>query len=128
VTDGTYQPAHAGAHAVGRHPEVTARSDQRAQAIDQEFAQLADWISRGWAPISQPTAEFLVPKLATAGAGRLQLQQGREASAFAKQRFQERLTKPDGSQRFTRPRSESKASASSIGPTNRTIVWMTLPL
>jgi hypothetical protein len=41
----------------------------------------------------------LVPKLATGRASRLQLEQGREASAFAKQRFQERLTQPDGSQR-----------------------------
>ena len=80
-------------------PEVTARSDQRAKAIDQEFAQLADWIGQGRAPISEPLAGFLAPKLATGRAGRLQLQQGREASAFAKQRFQERLTKPDGSKR-----------------------------
>jgi len=80
-------------------PEVTARSDQRAQAIDQEFAQLAEWIGQGRAPISRPLAEFLLPKLATGRAGSLQLQQGRDASAFAKQRFQERLTRPDGSQR-----------------------------
>jgi hypothetical protein len=60
-------------------PEVTARSDQRAQAIDQEFAQLADWISQGRAPISETLAEFLAPKLANGRAGRLQLQQGREA-------------------------------------------------
>jgi hypothetical protein len=44
-------------------------------------------------------ADFLVPKLATGRAGSLQLQQGRDASAFAKQRFQERLALPDGSQR-----------------------------
>jgi hypothetical protein len=80
-------------------PEVTARTDKRAQAIDQEFAQLAEWISQRRAPISRPLAELLVPKLATGRAGRLQLQQGREASSFAKQRFQERLTQPDGSKR-----------------------------
>jgi endonuclease YncB( thermonuclease family) len=44
-------------------------------------------------------ADFLLPKLATGRAGSLQLAQGRDASAFAKQRYQERLTKPDGSQR-----------------------------
>jgi len=44
-------------------------------------------------------AEFLLPKLATGSAGTLQLQQGHDASAFAKQRFQERLTRPDGSTR-----------------------------
>jgi hypothetical protein len=58
-------------------PEVTARTDQRAQAIDQEFAQLAEWIGQGRAPISQPLAESLVPKLATGRAGSLQLAQGR---------------------------------------------------
>jgi hypothetical protein len=80
-------------------PEVTARTDQRAKAIDQEFVQLAEWIGQGRAPISRPLAEFLLPKLATGRAGSLQLQQGREASAFAKQRFHERLTQPDGSKR-----------------------------
>jgi hypothetical protein len=80
-------------------PEVTARTDRRAQAIDQEFAQLAEWIEQDRAPISRPLAQFLAPKLTTGRAGRLQLQQGRDASSFAKQRFQERLTRPDGSQR-----------------------------
>jgi hypothetical protein len=42
-------------------PEVTARTDQRAQAIDQEFVQLAEWIGQGRAPISRPLAEFLLP-------------------------------------------------------------------
>jgi hypothetical protein len=41
----------------------------------------------------------LVPKLITGRAGSLQLQQGRDASSVAKQRFQERLTRPDGPQR-----------------------------
>jgi hypothetical protein len=42
-------------------PEVTARTDQRAQAIDQEFVQLAEWIGQGRAPISRPLAEFWCP-------------------------------------------------------------------
>jgi hypothetical protein len=79
--------------------EVTARTGQRAKAIDQEFAQLAEWIGQGRAPISRPLAKVLLPKLATGRAGSLQLQQGRDASAFAKQRFQECLTRPDGSKR-----------------------------
>jgi hypothetical protein len=62
-------------------PEVTARTDQRAQAIDQEFAQLAEWIEQDRAPISRPLAQFLAPKLTTGRAGRLQLQQGRDASS-----------------------------------------------
>jgi endonuclease YncB( thermonuclease family) len=80
-------------------PEVTARSDARAGAIDQEFAQLAEWIEQGRAPISRPLGEFLLPKLATGGAGTLQYKQGKEASAFAKQNAERRLTRPDGSKR-----------------------------
>ena len=80
-------------------PEVTARSEQRAQAIDQEFLQLADWIGQGLAPISPPLAEFLLPKLATGAAGSLQFQQGKAASAFAKQNAETRLTRPNGRKR-----------------------------
>jgi endonuclease YncB( thermonuclease family) len=80
-------------------PEVTARSDARAHAIDQEFAQLAEWIRNGRAPISAPLGEFLEPKLATGRAGTLQFKQGKEASAFAKQNAETRLTRPDGSKR-----------------------------
>jgi hypothetical protein len=32
-------------------PEVTARTEERASAIDQEFLQLAEWIREGLAPI-----------------------------------------------------------------------------
>ncbi len=80
-------------------PEVTARTEQRAIAIDAEFAQLAAWIEEGLAPISAPLAAFLRPKLATGAAGRLQRKQGIEASAFAKQNIDARLTRPDGSKR-----------------------------
>ncbi|HET9138495.1 thermonuclease family protein [Actinophytocola sp.] len=80
-------------------PEVTARTDARAGAIDQEFAQLAEWIEAGRAPISRALGEFLLPKLATGRAGTLQFKQGKEASAFAKQNVEQRLTRPDGSKR-----------------------------
>jgi endonuclease YncB( thermonuclease family) len=40
-----------------------------------------------------------VPELATGRTGSLQLAQGRDASSFAKQWFQERLTRLDGSKR-----------------------------
>lgn len=89
--------------------EVTARTDQRAKAIDQEFAQLAEWIGQGRAPISRPLAKVLLPKLATGRAGSLQLQQGRDASAFAKQRFQERLTLLPCSTSNSTPRSTSSS-------------------
>lgn len=85
-------------------PEVTARSEQRAHAIDEEFRQLAEWIQQGRAPISPWLADVVGPKLATGRAGTLQFQQGRDASAFAKDNAEQRLTRPNGSKRnlFTR--------------------------
>ncbi len=80
-------------------PEVTARTDQRATEIDAEFAQLAEWMLDGTAPISRPLAEALAPKLATGKAGSLQLRLGREASAFAQVNTDARLTRPDGTRR-----------------------------
>jgi hypothetical protein len=73
-------------------PEVTARTEQRAKAVDAEFAQLAEWIEQGRAPISAALAEFLAPKLATGSAGRLQREHGMAASAFAKQNIETRLS------------------------------------
>jgi endonuclease YncB( thermonuclease family) len=78
-------------------PEVTARTQNRAAAIDQELAQLAEWIGQGRAPISQLLADVLVPKLAAAGTR--QFQQGTQASAFAKQHIDTRLTRPNRSKR-----------------------------
>lgn len=85
-------------------PEVTARSEQRARAIDEEFRQLAEWIGLGRAPISRRLGDVVAPKLATGRAGTLQFQQGLDASAFAKDNVEQRLTRPDGSKRklFTR--------------------------
>jgi endonuclease YncB( thermonuclease family) len=80
-------------------PEVTARTEQRAAEIDQEFKQLAEWIHEGVAPIEEPLARFLLPKLETGRAGRLHFQQGQAASAFGKQNIEDRLRRPDGSRR-----------------------------
>ncbi|QGN49768.1 nuclease [Micromonospora sp. WMMC415] len=80
-------------------PEVTARSAQRASEIDQEFAQLADWIRQGKAPIAPGLAEFLLPKLATGQAGSLHFTQGQAASAFGKQNITTRLARPSGTPR-----------------------------
>lgn len=80
-------------------PEVTARSEERAAEIDQEFKQLAEWIHDGVAPIEKPLARFLLPKLETGRAGRLHFQQGQAASAFGKQNIEDRLRKPDGTRR-----------------------------
>jgi endonuclease YncB( thermonuclease family) len=78
-------------------PEVTAGTQARATAIDEEFAQLAEWIGQGRAPISQPLADHLLPKLT--GGGTRQFEQGTQASAFAKRNIDTRLTRPDGSKR-----------------------------
>jgi endonuclease YncB( thermonuclease family) len=75
-------------------PEVTARTPARAAAVDQEFAQLAEWIDQGKAPISDGLAAHLRPKLATGKAGTLQFEQGKEASAFAKRNIEARLSRP----------------------------------
>jgi endonuclease YncB( thermonuclease family) len=80
-------------------PEVTARTEVRATAIDQELKQLAEWIVERKAPIEPPLAEFLLPKLETGNAGSLQFQQGKAASAFATQHTEERLTRPNGPRR-----------------------------
>jgi endonuclease YncB( thermonuclease family) len=80
-------------------PEVTARTEARAAAIDAEFAQLAEWMLDGTAPISRAYAEVLAPKLATGKAGTLQFRLGKEASAFAKANTDRRLTRLDGSRR-----------------------------
>lgn len=80
-------------------PEVTARTETRATAIDQELKQLAEWIVERKAPIEPPLAEFLLPKLETGNAGSLHFQQGKAASAFAQQHTETRLTRPNGTRR-----------------------------
>lgn len=80
-------------------PEVTARTEARAAAIDADFVRLAEWMASGLAPITPALAEVLGPKLATGKAGTLQLRQGKDASAFAKANTDARLTRPDGSRR-----------------------------
>jgi len=80
-------------------PEVTARTAERASAIDIEFTQLAEWIEQGRAPISDVLAAYVLPKLTTGTAGTLQFEQGKAASAFGKQNIDTRLARPDGSRR-----------------------------
>jgi endonuclease YncB( thermonuclease family) len=75
-------------------PEVTARTAAGAAAVDEKFAQLAEWIDQGKAPISDGLAAHLQPKLATGKAGTLQFEQGQQASAFAKGNIATRLARP----------------------------------
>ncbi|MEV0032466.1 thermonuclease family protein [Nocardia sp. NPDC050793] len=82
-------------------PEVTAGSPQGAVAVDEKFAQLAEWIQQRPAdvPISRRFADFLLPRLSTGKAGTIQFSQGTRAADFAKANAAQRLTRPDGSRR-----------------------------
>jgi endonuclease YncB( thermonuclease family) len=80
-------------------PEVTARSGAGAARVDQQFAELAQWIRDGKAPVSPAMAEYILPKLAGGKAGTLQFQQGTAAAAFATANVEQRLKRPNGTQR-----------------------------
>ena len=80
-------------------PEVTAGSEAGAAKIDQNFADLAQWIRDGKAPVSSAFAEYILPKLATGKAATLQLQQGNAAAAYATSNVDARLTRPNGTKR-----------------------------
>ncbi|MDE1674363.1 thermonuclease family protein [Nocardia gipuzkoensis] len=81
-------------------PEVTARTSEGAVKVDEKFAQLAQWIEqRNDVPITRQYADHLLPKIQTGKAGTLQFEQGRAASAFAKDNAVQRLSRPDGTQR-----------------------------
>jgi endonuclease YncB( thermonuclease family) len=80
-------------------PEVTAKTETRARAIDQEFVALAGWIRAGQAPVSRRWGDYILPKLESASAGTRQFTAGRAASAWFKDQTAARLKRPDGSQR-----------------------------
>ncbi|WP_232323661.1 thermonuclease family protein [Catenuloplanes japonicus] len=80
-------------------PEVTARTTERAAAIDQDFKQLAAWIGEGRAPIGDTLAEHLKPRLETGHAGTLHFTQGQAASEFSKANIAARLARPNGTRR-----------------------------
>ncbi len=80
-------------------PEVTARSEAGAERVDAKLLELADWMAQGRAPVPAALAAVLRPKLATGKAGTLHFRQGKQASAFAQQNTDTRLTRPNGSRR-----------------------------
>ncbi|WP_420415443.1 hypothetical protein [Roseibium sp.] len=80
-------------------PEVTARSENGAAKVDAKFLELAGWIEDGKAPVSSKFATYILPRLKTGTAGTLQFEQGSAASAWFKNRINERLTRPTGSKR-----------------------------
>lgn len=80
-------------------PEVTAHSEAGAKKVDEKFAQLAQWIREGRAPVSRVFADYILPKLETGTAGTLHYSQGKAASDFAKQNIENRLTRESGTKR-----------------------------
>ena len=78
-------------------PEVTAKSEDGARSVDKKFKKLAEWIKAGSAPVTRTFGDYIHPKLETGKAGTLQFQQGKEASAWFKERAAVRLKPPPGS-------------------------------
>ena len=50
-------------------PERTAQSAAGATRVDEEFADLAQWMSEGRAPVAPALAEHLLPRLAAGAPG-----------------------------------------------------------
>jgi len=85
-------------------PEVTARTVERAKILDEKFSDVARWMEDGNAPVSDNFANYILPKLKTGSAATLQLEQGKSASAWFKERVKVRLERPGKKPRklFTR--------------------------
>ncbi len=80
-------------------PEVHYPGVQSPAKQDEKFAQLAQWIEQGKAPIDADLGKFLRPKLATGTAGTLQKQQGDLAAKAFQDLLDAKLTKPNGRKR-----------------------------
>jgi endonuclease YncB( thermonuclease family) len=78
-------------------PERTAQSETGAARVDREFAELAQWIADGLAPVGEVLAEHLLPRLA--GGGGRQFAQAQQASAELTRVTDARLTRPNGNRR-----------------------------
>jgi len=80
-------------------PEVHYPGIQKPSKQDANLAQLAIWIQQGKAPIQRGLGDYLYPKLATGKAGRLQEEQGEQATTMFKSLLDEKLTRPGGRKR-----------------------------
>ena len=80
-------------------PEVHYPGTQSPNKQDEKFAQLAQWLTQGKAPIDGALGVFLRPKLATGSAGTLQKQQGDQAAKAFQDLLDAKLTKPNGRKR-----------------------------
>ena len=78
-------------------PERTAQSQNGADRVDREFAELAQWIGERRAPLGAALAEHLLPRLAAGGSR--QFAQAQQASAELTRVTDERLRRDDGSRR-----------------------------
>jgi len=72
-------------------PEITSEVPSRAREWDRRLAELAGWIADGVAPIGPDLAEALLPRIDHGRAGSLQFEQGLEAAAWSRGRFDRRL-------------------------------------
>ncbi len=80
-------------------PELHYPGNTSPAKHDDKFAELANWIHEGVAPVEPDLAAYLHPKLATGTAGTLQKEQGDAAKAHFQALLDEKLTKPSGSKR-----------------------------
>ena len=64
---------------------------------DGPFAELAQWMREGKAPIDRELAQHLIPRLETGDAGTRQETQGNDAKEAFQRFLDERLTRPSGS-------------------------------
>jgi endonuclease YncB( thermonuclease family) len=80
-------------------PETHYPGNQKPSKHDAKLAQLGDWIEQGKAPVEEGLGKYLLPKLRTGAAGRLQEKQGQAATDQFRKLLDERLTRPNGTKR-----------------------------
>lgn len=80
-------------------PEVHYPGATKPSRHDEKFAQLADWIEQGQAPVENGPASFLHPRLAAGAVGTNHGGQGEKAKAFFQELVKQKLSQPNGKQR-----------------------------
>jgi endonuclease YncB( thermonuclease family) len=80
-------------------PEIHYPGNSKPSKQDDNLKDLADWIYRGKAPVSDELGQYLIPKLESGNAGKLQEEQGEEATKEFEKLLDEKLTKPNGKKR-----------------------------
>jgi len=80
-------------------PEIHYPGNSSPAKHDEKFADIANWIQEGTAPVKDDLAAYLKPKLATGTAGTLHKKQGDAAKEHFQVLLDEKLTKPTGTKR-----------------------------